>query len=333
MRPLPTLPLRGDTVSIEPPAAALASDELPPLDRSIAPWPVHTVPVGRASIAVRVTPATRAGAQPALYVHGLGGSATNWTDLAALLAPWLAGEAIDLPGFGRSGPAPNGDYSLRAHAATVIDYLDQSGHGSVHLLGNSMGGAICILLAASRPDLVRTLTLISPAVPDLRPRITSRDPYLPLTALPAIGPLALRWLERMGPERRARGIIELCFADPAVVPPNRFAEAIDEVRYRSSTVWSTDAFVRSLRGLIAAYFPRGARSLWAQLARITAPTLVVWGDRDRLVDVALAPRVARTVPNGRLLINRGVGHVSQIEQPVVTSRAVVGLLQDAQVTG
>ena len=53
---------------------------------------------------VRDTPATAAGAEPALYVHGLGGSSQNWTDLAGLLADRLDGQAIDLPGFGRSEP-------------------------------------------------------------------------------------------------------------------------------------------------------------------------------------------------------------------------------------
>ena len=285
-------------------------------------------------MAVRSTPPTRPAAEPALYVHGLGGSATNWTDLAALLAPWLDGQAIDLAGFGHSGPAPDGDYSLGAHTRSVVSYLRQSDRGPVHLIGNSMGGAIAIFVAARYPELVRTLTLVSPAVPDLRPRRAIRDPLLPLAALPAVGPIALRRVERMDPERRARGVIELCFADPAMVPPNRLAEAVEEVRRRAVSGWSSDAFVRSLRGLIGSYLHRGTHNMWAQLRTITAPTLVVWGNRDRLVDVALAPRVASTLPNGRLLVLDHVGHVAQMERPVPTARAVVGLLQDArQVTG
>jgi pimeloyl-ACP methyl ester carboxylesterase len=313
-----------------PRQARLGSDELPPLDLTIPPWPAREVELRSGSIVVRDTPSPAADAEPAIYVHGLGGSSTNWTDLAAQLRPWLGGEAIDLPGFGGSAPARNGSYSLGTHAGTVIEYLEQSGRGAVHLLGNSMGGAIAIVVAAARPDLVRTFTLVSPAVPDLRPARAVRDPYLGLVAVPGVGAAALRRLERFGPERRALGVIELCFGDPSVVPPNRLAEAVAEVERRMSMEWSTDALVRSLRGLIASYFVAGARSLWSQLATIQVPSLVVWGDRDRLVDVALAPRVARTLPDGRLLVLAGVGHVAQMERPVTTARAVLGLLQDAR---
>jgi pimeloyl-ACP methyl ester carboxylesterase len=334
VRPLPGRSRRAVPLIAAAPPARLADDELPPLDLSIPPWPLTTVAVDGVTMAVRSTPSTGPTAEPALYVHGLGGSATNWTDLAALLAPWLDGEAIDLAGFGHSGPAPGGDYSLAAHTRSVVSYLRQSGRGPVHLLGNSMGGAVAILVAARHPELVRTLTLISPAVPDLRPRLAVHDPFLPLAALPALGPAALRRLDRMSPEQRARGIIELCFADPSCVPPNRLAEAVAEVRRRSAMGWSSDAFVRSLRGLIGAYLQPGARSMWALLRAISAPTLIVWGNRDRLVDVALAPRVANSVPHARLLVLDRVGHVAQMEQPVTTARAVLGMLQDArQVTG
>ncbi len=309
--------------------ARLAEVDLPSVDLSVPPWPAHRVDIGSTSLLVRSTPATEANAEPALYVHGLGGSSTNWTDLSGLLAPWLDGEAIDLPGFGQSGPSPDGRYSISAHARTVVHYLEQSGRGPVHLFGNSMGGAIAIRLAARRPDLVRTLTLISPAVPDLRPARAVRDPWLPLAALPAVGPAALRRLERMEPERRARGVIELCFADPSLVPANRLAEAVEEIKRRASNGWSSDAFVRSLRGLIASYLVPSERGMWAQLRSIAAPSLIVWGDRDRLVDVALAPRVARTLPHGRLLVLDRVGHVAQMERPLPTARAIVALLEDA----
>ena len=60
----------------------------------------------------------------ALYVHGLGGASTNWTDLAALLAVRFDGWAVDLPGFGRSQPPPRGRYSIRGHVRAVIDVLE-----------------------------------------------------------------------------------------------------------------------------------------------------------------------------------------------------------------
>src|ERR1700733_9248181 len=121
-------------------------------------WAGRDVQLAGTSVYVRTTPTDSGDAEPALFVHGLGGSSHNWTDLATLLRPRLAIEAIDLPGHGRSAGAPGRNYSLDAHARIVIAYLETADRGALHLVGNSMGGAISILVAARRPDLVRTLT-------------------------------------------------------------------------------------------------------------------------------------------------------------------------------
>ncbi len=308
-------------------AARLSSTPLPPLDTSAPPWPGRRVRLGGAELFVRATPR---GGEPALMVHGLGGASTNWTDFAGQLAPWLAIDAPDLPGFGRSGPAPGRDYSIGAHTRTVIQYLDESGRGPVHLFGNSMGGVISILIAATRPDLVRTLTLTSPAVPDLRPQRLRTDPVLTLALVPGTGRMIRRRIVRYPADARAQAVIDLCFADPARLPANRVAEAVEEIELRDGFSWSTDALLRSLRGLVRSYLVTGRRSVWARMAVITAPTLVVWGARDRLVDVALAPRVARAIPGARLLVLPNIGHVAQLEDPVTTARAALALLEDVR---
>jgi pimeloyl-ACP methyl ester carboxylesterase len=312
-------------VSAAPAPARLSDVPLPQLDPIAPAWPGRTVRVGGNTLHVRATPGPDGG-EPALYVHGLGGSATNWTDLAALLGGWLDGEAIDLPGFGWSAAASGGDYSLTGHAKAVARYLDQRGAGPVHLFGNSMGGAISIMVAALRPDLVRTLTLISPAMPDLRVR-GREERLMPLLLLPGATRVAVRRLASIDPETRVRGIIDLCFGDPSRVPPERLAEAAADVRARADRGWQTAAFVRSLRGLVGGYLP-GARSLWRAATRVIAPTLVVWGDRDKLVTVALAPRTARAIRGARLLVLPGVGHVAQMEEPETVARAFLALRED-----
>ena len=312
--------------------ARLSTSPLPEVDPTIPPWPGRPVQVGGVEVFVRHTPGPDRGGEPALYVHGLGGASTNWTDLAGLLAGHLDSAAVDLPGFGRSGPVTGRNYSPARFATVVIRLIEQSGRGPVHLFGNSMGGASAVLLAAVRPDLVRTLTLISPAMPDLRPRRGS-DPLIPLLLLPGVNRLAERRLQRLTPERRARAVIEICFGDPTRVPQNRIDEAAAEVRRRNDLPWAMGAFTASLRGLAWSYLSKGERSLWQHAARVAAPTLVIWGDRDRLVDVALAPRTAGTVPDGRLLVLPGVGHTAQLEDPTTVARAFLGMLEEVRADG
>src|ERR1700755_2579060 len=163
--------------------AVLADDSVLLPDGDIPPpWPVRRLTVDGAMVHVRDTPATRPDAEPAVYVHGLGGSSQNFTDVAGLLCDRFDAQAVDLPGFGYSDPSPR--YSIASFAATLIRYLEQDGRGPVHLVGNSLGGSISVRVAALRPDLIRTLTLISPAMPFLNPRRTAHGPVLPLLAVP-----------------------------------------------------------------------------------------------------------------------------------------------------
>ena len=81
-----------------------------------------------------------------LCVHGMSGSATNWTDFMAELAPDFDCTAVDLPGSGFSPPPKTkAGYAIKALASTVIRLIETLGDGPVHLAGNSMGGAVSIL--------------------------------------------------------------------------------------------------------------------------------------------------------------------------------------------
>ena len=316
--------------------ARLYAGPLPELDLTIAPWPGELVSSDVCGqMFVRRTPPNppvaegsshRPPVEPALFVHGLGGASTNWTDLSALTAGWLDAEALDLPGFGNSSPPLNGSYALETHVRAVLERLVRHDRGPVHLIGNSMGGAVAVVVAARRPDLVRTLTLMSPAMPDLRVQRATQS-AMPIFLMPGLTGTIERYAAKIPPEQRAQGTLELCFADPSRVPPHRLAEAVDEVRARGEQPWAMSALIKSLRGLVRSYLVPRSKSLWTLAASIQAPTLVIWGAADRLVDVALAPRLATSMPDARLLVLPGVGHVAQLEDPISAARAVIGLIE------
>lgn len=298
------------------------------VDDSRTSWPGDTVAVGRQRIHVRTTEGPR-GVTPAVYVHGLGGSATNWTDLAGVLAPLMPSYALDLPGFGLSDPPADGDYSLGACARLVVSYVEQL--GPVHLFGNSMGGAVALMVAARRPDLVVTLTLVSPAVPDLRPdprRVS--DIRLPLAFVPVLGRRVRHQLANTSPQVRAEQMIRLCFADPDAVPEHKIAAAVAEAGDRSGQSWASQALGKSFGAMLQAWVSVPGRSLWSIAAQVQAPTLLVWGTEDRLVSVDRSPRLVRTIKRSRLLVFNRVGHVAQMEKPVAVGRAVRAMLGEVQ---
>ena len=267
------------------------------------------------------------GAEPALFVHGLGGSATNWTDLMDLLGkpradqpdePALACEALDLPGFGFSPLPPNGDYSIDAMATAVCDLIERRGYWPAHLVGNSLGGAVCVRAAARRPDLVRTLTLIAPALPDLRPR--ALPVRVTLMCAPGLGPWLLNRLQRLSPQDRTSVAIRDVYADPGLVHPKRLAEEIAELTRRDGLGYADAVLLATARGLVAEYVRRGPRSLWHDAVRVTAPTLVIYGSHDRLVRPAMAALSARAFRGARVVVLSRTGHVAMMERPGLVAK-------------
>lgn len=296
---------------------------LPELDLTRTPWPGEEIEVAGMTLHVRRTAGPEG--TPAVYVHGLGGSATNWTDLAAQLEGNADGYAVDLPGFGRTEPVEGYQFTLDAQADAVRRLIERIGR-PVHLLGNSMGGSTSMIVAARHPELVDTLTLISPGVPDLRPNPhRMSDPRMALAFLPVVGRPVRRALAAAGPRTRAEQIMRLCFADLDRVQPHRLDEAAAEAQERMNQPWASGALERATIALLRAWFKRGQESMWRLLPQIDAPTLVVWGTEDRLVSVRKAEKTARLLPRGRLLVLPRTGHVAQIERPVSVARAVVGM--------
>lgn len=305
------------------PASALA----PGWDRAEQrPWPGDLEQHDRRELFVRRTPvAPDAPVPPAVFVHGLGGQAMNWTDLMALVRHRFACVAPDLPGFGYSPPPPDGDYSIDATMGAVVDLVEHevASHGRrVMLVGNSLGGAVCTRLASRRPDLVAALVLVSPALPDLRPR--RGGVLVPFLALPRFGEGLYRQVQRLPAERQVQAMLETNFGDPGVIPPRRRVEAIEEYRRRATLPYAGEALSGSARGLMRAFLDPGPQGLWREAAQLEVPTLLFYGGRDQLVDVSRARRAARTIPGARVVVLPGVGHMAQVEEPRMVARFVLG---------
>ena len=285
------------------------------------PWPGSEEARG---IFVRRTPVLDPTATRTLYVHGLGGSSLNWTDLMGLRMPASPGISLDLPGFGRSAPADR--HTLFAHASAVIGLLDDEGCGPVDLVGNSMGGATSILVAARRPDLVRSLTLVAPALPGQRPKVT-HAPIL-LSGVPVLRDKMRDLMLKRSPEERVDDLLALCFYDPSVVSPERRAEALAEQHRRDALAHTWPAFAESSQSLGSAMLRRRGALMWAALSNVQAPVLGLFGTDDKLVDVGVAPKAAKRIRRGRVVVMPRMGHVAQMEDPVQVADLMASFEQE-----
>jgi pimeloyl-ACP methyl ester carboxylesterase len=285
----------------------------------VEPWPRKDIELSDRTISYRHAPPLTAGLPPAVFIHGLGGSSLNWTDLMERLRGDVDGYAVDLGGFGESPPPRDGRMSPVGHAVSVMRFINELGLGPVHLFGNSMGGAVALQLAANRPDLVRSLTLIAPALPSLRP--TKANAHLPVIAIPGVGERLVDRYSEVAIESRVKGTFDVCMADSSRIPQQRLDEAIEAARAIDGRPYVAEAFLATLRGLLKTYFDPGPNRPWKLAERVTAPTLVIYGRKDPLVDPRAAHRVTKHFKDAHVVVLPDSGHIPQLEHPEFVAAA------------
>ena len=208
-------------------------------------------------------------------------------------------------------------YAIKALADTVLRLVQALDRGPVHLVGNSMGGAVCVRAAASRPDLVRTLTLVSPALPDRSLRRQHLE--FPLAALPVVGQRLMRRFERIPPENRVAGVVALCYYDQSAVHPERFGLEVAELRRRDGLGYASVTLSREARTIVGEYLRPRKYSLWQAAGQIQVPSLVIFGSQDRLVNPRLATEAARVFRDACVIVLPRTGHVAQMEHPALVA--------------
>lgn len=274
-------------------------------------------------------------------IHGLGGSSLNWIELMAEMDEDLSMVAVDLPGFGFSPPPRDGDYHPRGHAlavARLLDFFnaqqstnDHAVQAGFHVFGNSLGGSVAVYLAALRPDLVASLTLLSPALPSQR--IRRGAAHMPVIAIPGVGErLVSRYLQ-LSVDQRVDDTIRSIYARPERMSAERRALMAREVERRDSLPYVADATLSSLRGLIATFVDPRAGRVWRMAESVRCPTLAVYGQRDQLVDAKAAHRITRHFVDSHVVVLPDSGHVAMMEHPAEVADAWRRLIsQDGRLT-
>jgi pimeloyl-ACP methyl ester carboxylesterase len=253
-------------------------------------------------------------------LHGLGGSHLNWSALGPLLAGRARMVAVDLVGHGLT-PVAGRLPDMEGHRRLVSGVLGALGT-PVILVGNSMGGLVAALQAATEPDTVAGLVLLDPALPTARlglvhPRVIVN--FL-LCAVPGVGERYLtERRRRTSAEHTVRRVLDTCCADASRVDP----EVVDaHIRLTASLDRAAGdaAYLASARSL-SSILTRPADTL-RRLSGIDRPTLLLQGGRDVLVPVAAARRMAAAHPDWRLEIDPDIGHVPMLEAPVWTAATI-----------
>jgi pimeloyl-ACP methyl ester carboxylesterase len=261
--------------------------------------PVNTIEIGEGA--------------PLLFVHGLSGSWPNWLEQLPVFAAERRVIAVDLPGFGHS-PLPRERISISGYARTLDALMDALEIDAAALVGNSMGGFVSAELAIAFPQRVERLVLVSAAGLSTyeHPHATRALPALRrthkfLTAYAAwVAAHADTVARRPGLRNATLGFVT---AHPSRLPA---AVAAEQVRGAGKP-----GFLEALRANLDYDFSH-------RLQEIACPTLIVWGDRDRVITARDADRFAELIPGSRKVVFEDTGHMAMLERPA----AFNALLQD-----
>lgn len=251
---------------------------------------------------------------PIVLVHGLGGSHLNWVRVAPLLAQHTRVYALDLAGFGLT-QAHGRHTGIPANTALLNAFIDTVVRRPVILFGNSMGGMVSALATHARPDSVAGLVLVDPALP-LPIRIP--DPVVAaqflVYSLPYLGEQALGLGRRaMTDQQLAEQMTNLCFSDPTRADTAVLAAGAELSAIRRDFPGQDSEFLQAARSLLTTLArPREYRKA---LRNITVPTLLIHGERDRLVSAAAAHCAAAAHPHWTTIILGDTGHTPQLEVP------------------
>jgi pimeloyl-ACP methyl ester carboxylesterase len=241
---------------------------------------------------------------PLTFLHGVLGSHRVWTGLTEDLATDHYVVAPDLFGCGASD-RPRADYSLGGHAGVVRDLLDTLDLSRVTMVGHSLGGGIAMEFAYLFPQRVDGLVLVASGGLGREVNLLLRAPTLPLAEL-VLPVVASAWARRQG-NALARGLKMV-----GVRGSTDVAEAWHGFEQLSDGD-SRRAFLATIRSVVG---PDGQRVSAAELLpRITVPTLLVWGGRDRMIPLAHAQAALELMPNARLEVFEKAGHFPHLDEP------------------
>jgi pimeloyl-ACP methyl ester carboxylesterase len=245
-------------------------------------------------------------AQAVVLIHGFGSSLQTWDAWVAILNKGYRVVVLDLPGFGLSAPNPNGDYNIDTDIATVLGVLDQLGIEKASFVGNSLGGKVAWNLAAAHPARVNKLVLISPD--------GFAQPGIAYGEAPPV-PAMMKALQYTLPKFMLKSSLEPAFADPTKLTPAYVTRYYDNMLAPGGRV---AMIARMEQGAVPDPVPI--------LKTITAPTLVMWGEKDGLIPFANSADYMKALPNARLAALPNVGHVPQEEAPDSSAAILKGFL-------
>ena len=250
-------------------------------------------------------------AVPIVLIHGTGASLHTWDGWVSELKNERRVIRFDLPGFGLTGPEPDNNYTIEQYTNYVVGILDSLGVSEAIIAGNSLGGYIAWATAVRYPNRVSKLVLVD----------ASGYPYeaesVPIAFKLSQNKLAKLLLKNFIPKFVIRSSVENVFGNPALVTDYLVDRYYELTLREGNRAAIKERFVQTQPGELRKLLPK-----------LTIPTLILWGAKDKLIPLKLGKRFEKDIPNSSLIIFDELGHVPHEEAPQITVSPVLDFINE-----
>jgi len=252
---------------------------------------------------------TGTGPQTIVLLHGTSSSLHTWEGWTTLLNPHYRVVSMDLPAFGLTGPFPNGDYSPENYLQFLEKLFQALDLDTFHLAGNSFGGFLAWRYAVAHPDEVSKLILLNSSG---YPRGNQPTPLgFKLATMESMRPV----FTSITPKFLVRKTVDAVYFDQSKITE----ELVD--------LYSDMLLREGNRGALMGRIQQVKHENADAVKQVKCPTLILWGDHDRVVTPDDAPKFKRDIPNAQLIVYDNMGHVPMEEDPARTMKDVLPFLE------
>jgi pimeloyl-ACP methyl ester carboxylesterase len=252
---------------------------------------------------------------PVILIHGFGGSMWQWEHQQHALSQYFRVLTLDLPGAGLSDK-PEIDYRPDQMLDFFLGFMDAAEIPQATLVGNSMGAGLAIGMALTHPTHVVKLVLIDGLPQHVMEKLTSPSVRRALeTSAPS-------WLVSFGNwlfgGLMIESVLKEIVHDPALLTP-AVIERSNRNRQRPGLIKPIMAVRENL--------PLWESGFAMRINEITHPTLVIWGEEDRVFPIAVGEELQQTIKGSRFIRIPKAGHIPQWEQPDLVNQELIAFIQ------
>jgi len=250
-----------------------------------------------------------------LLLHGSNASLHIWEGWVNALEEDYFIATVDLPGHGLTGATPADNYLYDGMVAFLKEFTTEIGFESFALGGNSMGGAVTLKYALTHPEQLTGIILVDAAGIDVPASAAHKVDF------PVAFQLAGRWytdwiLENITPRSFIEEGLNKSVTNKAIVTPEAIDLYWELVRHPGN---------RRATGLRFAWYREGRSAL--PIEKITLPTLIIWGEDDKLIPVEVAHEMHKRIDGSQMQLFKDMGHIPMEEYPLETSAAAKAFLR------